>query len=124
MSYSCSYSIWLHYVVCCCTSYSSICGSYQQPGTCKHTKFDFQLEIRTDAYRCLQDFNRPHYRGAQDIGTWLYILEVLGVIAVITNCLLIGFSYGAIHNLVNDNFYVLIIIVVLEVQITSIWFLC
>jgi hypothetical protein len=54
------------------------------------------VEIRTDAFRLLSSTTRPGYKGAQDIGRWYYILEILGYIAVITNCFLIGFTYDAL----------------------------
>jgi len=54
------------------------------------------VEIRTDAFKFLSSTKRPDYSGAADIGIWFDILEVLGILAVITNCLLIGFSFNAI----------------------------
>jgi hypothetical protein len=57
------------------------------------------VEIRTDALKLVSAHSRPKYRGAQNIGTWFAILELLGVFAVITNCLLIGFSLSSIADL-------------------------
>jgi len=54
------------------------------------------VEIRTDAFKLLTATTRPGYKGAQDIGRWYYILEILGYIAVITNCFLIAFTYDAL----------------------------
>jgi len=59
------------------------------------------VEIRTDAFKLLAATVRPHYRGGQDIGSWYKILEALGVISVVTNCLLLGFSFKAISDLFN-----------------------
>jgi hypothetical protein len=58
------------------------------------------VEIRTDAFKLLTAHTRPRYQGAQNIGTWFQILEVLGVFAVITNCLLIGFSFNSVYGVV------------------------
>jgi hypothetical protein len=51
-------------------------------------------EVRTDAIKIVFTNNKPHYKGAEDIGGWYRILEIIGYIAVITNTLLIllGFS--------------------------------
>jgi len=54
------------------------------------------VEIRTDALKLLEAHSRPEYRGAQGIGAWYTILELLGVISVMTNCLLIGFSLNSV----------------------------
>lgn len=73
------------------------------------------VEIRTDALKMLTQHNRPHYAGAQDIGTWYNILDVIGFFAVVTNCLLIGFSYSPIYKLANENaFQTFAIVVILE----------
>jgi len=54
------------------------------------------VEIRSDAFKMLTANPRPPYRGASNIGTWYNILEVLGIIAVVTNCALIGLSFEVI----------------------------
>ena len=60
---------------------------------------------------------RPHYRGATGISNWYAVLEILGILAVITNCLLIGFSFEALARLLDfDNFKVLAVIVCMEVM--------
>lgn len=76
----------------------------------------------------LNGFNRPHYRGAEDIGTWYSILEFMGLAAVITNCLLIGFAYAPLRPLFTDGgdttnllAKVLTFVVVLEVKKVSSW---
>jgi len=61
------------------------------------------VEIRTDAFKILTAFPRPRYRGAQNIGTWYYILEFLGLCAVMTNCALIGLSFEVIRMNTGDN---------------------
>jgi len=61
------------------------------------------VEIRTDAFKITNAVTRPRYRGAQNIGTWYYILEFLGIVAVITNCTLIGISFELIYLLTYEN---------------------
>lgn len=74
-----------------------------------------QVEIRTDAFKLLTSTVRPNYRGATGISNWYAVLEVLGVLAVITNCLLIGFSFEALARIVDyNNFKVLGAIVIME----------
>eukprot|EP01117_Protostelium_nocturnum_P016846 TRINITY_DN6748_c0_g1_i1.p1 TRINITY_DN6748_c0_g1~~TRINITY_DN6748_c0_g1_i1.p1 ORF type:complete len:641 (+),score=171.42 TRINITY_DN6748_c0_g1_i1:268-2190(+) len=59
--------------------------------------------------------NRPNRRGANDIGVWYWILEFLGIVAVITNCALLGFTHPIIYDYVGGNaFKVLGIIVIME----------
>jgi hypothetical protein len=73
------------------------------------------IEIRTDAFKLVTSYTRPEYQGAQNIGTWYAILELLGVMAVVTNCLLIGFSFAPINKLVSEEyFHTFAIIVVME----------
>jgi len=72
------------------------------------------VEIRTDAYKWLMVYNKPFYRGADDIGGWYNILEVLSVIAVITNSLLIAFSFNALYAVLNSPYLVLWTVVILE----------
>lgn len=54
------------------------------------------VEIRTDALKLLEAHSRPEYKGAQGIGAWYTILELLGILSVITNCLLVGFSLDSV----------------------------
>jgi len=72
------------------------------------------VEIRTDTYKWLTSFNKPFYRGATDIGGWYTVLEVLSYIAVVTNVLLIGFSFPTLHDLLQDSYPVLWTVVILE----------
>jgi hypothetical protein len=55
------------------------------------------IEIRTDAFKLLTAHPRPAYKGAQSIGMWYSILEFLGIVAVVTNCALIGLTYIGIY---------------------------
>jgi len=75
------------------------------------------IEIRTDAFKLLSSTKRPDYLGASDIGVWYDVLEVLGILAVITNCLLIGFSFNAISKNFDPTeraYFTLAIIVCME----------
>ncbi|XP_072128409.1 anoctamin-9-like isoform X3 [Mobula birostris] len=50
------------------------------------------FEIRLDARKMIWHFKRPIPRKAKDIGIWLKILEVIGVLAVIGNGLVISLT--------------------------------
>ncbi|OQR84255.1 hypothetical protein ACHHYP_13660 [Achlya hypogyna] len=43
------------------------------------------FEIRIDAFKLAKESRRPDPKGAEDIGTWMTILEIMSTIAVITN---------------------------------------
>jgi hypothetical protein len=72
------------------------------------------IEIHTDSAKFLLQTNRPDYEGSSGIGVWYVILEVLGAVAVITNCCLIAFSQGTLFYFVEDFFSVFAIAVILE----------
>jgi len=76
------------------------------------------IEARADALKFLTAYNKPVYHGSDGIGGWQLVMEVMGVISVITNCLLIGYSYNGIHSLfgssVEASYYTLVTIVVIE----------
>lgn len=85
------------------------------------------VEIRTDALKLLTAHSRPEYKGSQSVGFWYGILEILGIISVVTNCLLIGFSlnsvadaFGGVPTLPSARrvsqvyFQVFVVIVILE----------
>lgn len=50
------------------------------------------FQIRTDSFKILHFFRRPFPSGAQDIGTWQDIMDLVIVAAVITNAALIVFT--------------------------------
>jgi len=56
------------------------------------------VEIRTDALKLLKEYQRPTPRGANDIGMWFYILEVINYLSVITNAALIVYTSTEINN--------------------------
>jgi len=87
------------------------------------------VEIRTDGFKILSAKTRPRYLGAQNIGTWYFILEGLGIIAVVTNCALIGLSFGIIYGTVGGptdptaDFKSLGVVVIMEHVIIAIKYL-
>jgi len=78
------------------------------------------VEIRSDGFKFLSSYPRPEYRGAQSIGTWYPILEFLGLVAVVTNCLIIGFSFTTLRSAFStgpgtyNDFAVLGVVVLME----------
>jgi hypothetical protein len=50
------------------------------------------LEIRVDAYKLAKEMRRPLPRGAEDIGTWYTILDIMAQVSVITNALVAIFT--------------------------------
>ncbi|XP_054714021.1 anoctamin-8-like [Uloborus diversus] len=81
------------------------------------------IEIRSDAFKLCMIFQRPFSQRAENIGTWQDAMEVMGVIAVIVNCALIGMS-GQVQrmfpNLSTQG--TIVLIVILEHLILSIKF--
>ncbi|KAG8186689.1 hypothetical protein JTE90_014763 [Oedothorax gibbosus] len=81
------------------------------------------IEIRSDAFKLCMIFQRPFGQRAENIGTWQDAMEVMGVIAVIVNCALIGMS-GQVQrmfpNLSTQG--TIILIIVLEHIILSLKF--
>eukprot|EP00002_Diphylleia_rotans_P015054 TRINITY_DN2915_c0_g1_i1.p1 TRINITY_DN2915_c0_g1~~TRINITY_DN2915_c0_g1_i1.p1 ORF type:complete len:880 (-),score=169.88 TRINITY_DN2915_c0_g1_i1:2382-5021(-) len=65
--------------------------------------FNNLIEIRTDAIRLLKGQRRPDYQAAEDIGTWGYIIEVIGVAAVITNSLIISQTSEQLSDLMDED---------------------
>jgi len=56
------------------------------------------VEIRVDGWRISQRHRRPWPRGAEDIGTWGTIIELLSYLSVITNGLMIVFTGLFVEN--------------------------
>ncbi|KAK7882262.1 hypothetical protein WMY93_028436 [Mugilogobius chulae] len=50
------------------------------------------VEIRLDAHKFVTEYRRPVAERAQDIGIWLPIMQLIGIIAVIANAFLIAFT--------------------------------
>jgi len=55
------------------------------------------IEIRSDGFKMISSIQRPEYLGARDIGTWYKILNIIGFIAVLTNCLIISITSDTIR---------------------------
>ncbi|XP_039276146.1 anoctamin-8 [Nilaparvata lugens] len=56
------------------------------------------VEIRTDAFKLCFIFQRPFGQRVPNIGTWQNAMDVMGLIAVLVNCALIGLS-GQVHRM-------------------------
>ena len=56
------------------------------------------VEIRAGAYKLLRVYRRPLAVRAPGIGAWLSVLQVMSVVAVLTNCALIGFTSQQVDN--------------------------
>jgi anoctamin-10/anoctamin-7 len=61
------------------------------------------IEIRVDAFKLLTGTRRPEPKGAEDIGTWQYILEIMSTASVISNSLLICFTGSKLTELCNPD---------------------
>lgn len=82
------------------------------------------VEVRSDAFKLCMNHQRPFGQQVENIGTWQDALELMGVIAVIVNCALIGIS-GQVTRMVPNSSIVstIIIIVILEHIILALKFL-
>ncbi|XP_075216238.1 anoctamin 8 white walker [Lycorma delicatula] len=56
------------------------------------------VEIRSDAFKLCFIFQRPFGQRVPNIGTWQNAMEIMGIIAVLVNCALIGLS-GQVHRM-------------------------
>jgi len=72
------------------------------------------VEMRSDTWKWMTSYNKPVPRGAVDIGAWYTILEVLGILSVVTNCLLIAYSFPTLFILFGNPYYTLAFVVILE----------
>ncbi len=68
------------------------------PLSCLMAFINNYIELRVDAWRLLMICKRPEPRGSEDIGTWYTILEIMSIIAVITNSALIAFTSDLFDN--------------------------
>ncbi|XP_027715933.1 anoctamin-9 isoform X3 [Vombatus ursinus] len=67
--------------------------------------FSNLIEIRLDAIKMVRLQRRLVPRKANDIGTWLQVLEAIGVLAVITNGMIIAFTSEFIPRLMYKYYY-------------------
>jgi hypothetical protein len=82
------------------------------------------VEMRTDAFKFVKLYAKPNWVGANGIGIWYDILFIIAIIAVVNNCLLVGFAYTPIRTVISTayatyeefhiNYYVLWTILLLE----------
>uniref|UniRef100_A0A1B6E559 Anoctamin n=1 Tax=Clastoptera arizonana TaxID=38151 RepID=A0A1B6E559_9HEMI len=56
------------------------------------------VEMRSDAFKLCFIFQRPFGQRVPNIGTWQNAMDVMGLIAVLVNCALIGLS-GQVHRM-------------------------
>jgi len=68
------------------------------------------VEIRVDGWKLLQIHRRPEPSGAEDIGAWYGILDLISMISVVTNGLLIFFVAKKYENVSWINRFVLFIV--------------
>ncbi|OQS03419.1 hypothetical protein THRCLA_04280 [Thraustotheca clavata] len=61
------------------------------------------FEIRIDAFKLAKESRRPDPKGAEDIGTWMTILEILGVVSVMTNVAAAVFTSHTTFHGVSDE---------------------
>lgn len=82
------------------------------------------VEVRSDAFKLCMTYQRPFGKTVENIGTWQDALELMGVIAIIVNCALIGVS-GQVQRIIPgaSREMVIIIIVLLEHIILGLKFL-
>ncbi|XP_069112158.1 anoctamin-10-like isoform X1 [Argopecten irradians] len=73
-------------------------------------------EIRSDAFKMCRVFQRPFAESASNIGAWQVAFEVISIIAVITNCALIGMDPEVKKLLPSDISAVNIVIVFVAVE--------
>jgi hypothetical protein len=61
------------------------------------------LNMRFDAYKLCRGRRRPLAHKTGGIGVWEHVLHIVTVIAVLTNCWLMGFTNELITNLISDE---------------------
>eukprot|EP00741_Cyanophora_paradoxa_P021732 tig00000241_g20975.t1 len=61
------------------------------------------VEIRSDAYKILTSYRRPEFLGAQGIGTWKAIMEIVSVVSVVTNMMILCFTSTFLDRWVERN---------------------
>ncbi|XP_052816111.1 anoctamin-10-like isoform X1 [Mya arenaria] len=73
-------------------------------------------EIRSDAFKMCRVFQRPFAESASNIGAWQIAFEVVSVMAVMTNCALIGMNPEVQKLLPSDITAVNIVIVFVAIE--------
>ncbi|TYZ67969.1 hypothetical protein PybrP1_011877 [[Pythium] brassicae (nom. inval.)] len=57
------------------------------------------VELRTDAFKLCHAKQRPIAHKASDIGVWFHVLQLMSVLAVLTNCLHVAFTTTLLERL-------------------------
>lgn len=50
------------------------------------------IEVRVDAIKLCKQARRPEPKGAEDIGTWYFILNIMSSLAILTNCAVLFYT--------------------------------
>eukprot|EP01133_Synstelium_polycarpum_P015963 gene15963-18977_t len=83
------------------------------------------VENKTDAYKLCYTHRRPSYVGSKGIGHWYKYLVVIGLFSVITNVLLVGFSFPTLLNFTDSHYTILWIVVGVEhAVLLAKWIIC
>lgn len=59
------------------------------------------ISMRLDAYKLCKTRKRPLAQTTGGIGVWEHVLHIVSVIAILTNCWLMGFTNAQVHALAN-----------------------
>ena len=76
--------------------------------------FSNYIELLVDGWKLCQLYRRPTPKGAQDIGTWQSILEVMGFLSVLTNVGIICFTGNFMPDGYDTLAYKVILFLILE----------
>ncbi|KYQ92531.1 hypothetical protein DLAC_06523 [Tieghemostelium lacteum] len=72
------------------------------------------IEMKSDLFKIIHIYRRPIYSGSKGIGHWYIFLEVIGFFAVLTNVLLIGFSFPTLLYFSDSPYTILWVVVIIE----------
>ena len=78
------------------------CFSVMLPITPLICFINYLLDMRLDAYKLCRGRRRPLAHKTGGIGVWEHVLHIVTVIAVLTNCTLMGFTNEKIHSISNS----------------------
>ena len=56
------------------------------------------IEMKTDGFKLCNVSRRPWPTGAQDIGTWIQVLDVMSYVSFLSNALLVSYTGPALEN--------------------------
>lgn len=73
-------------------------------------------EIRSDAFKMVNIFQRPFAESASNIGAWQVAFELISIMAVMTNCALIGMNPEVRKLLPSDITAVNIVLIFVAVE--------